>query len=378
MVRSYDRSFKTQSVGADTEVGMDDTTDTLTRPGFPPPPSVAMASTVAPAAWPGQISQAAPMLPTVTPQVPRPATTGTSPFTAAMFETPAPTAGKSPKRRGGFRRSMSWLFVLAAIGGLAYAGVTYGPDLAEKYTGADENNGPAAPLVYPMPAIPPLAVRSATFTVDEPDAFGGTQNYEVTADFESGVTHVVLPRTDTPDLEILTLWDQSFIRRIDEPMWYTLPRGDFPLDFSMGRGRWVRTLDELVPPAVRQFTTIDEATESSVGTEPARRLVVSANSALLLQAQTAAATPTADGSPPPAPPLPPGITVQPGLDDVEDPTMEIWVDDTGIVRKSIMPAQFGGETITVTSVSADPFQPMFPTPDAVAPLTAEVLFRLGL
>ena len=180
---------------------------------------------------------------------------------------------------------MTWLFVLAIIGGLAYAGFTYGPELIEKYTGADENNGPAAPLVFPMPIAPPVAVRSATFTVDEPDAFGGTQNYEVTADFESGVTHIVIPRTDTPDLEILTLWDQSFIRRIDEPIWYTLPRGDFPLDFSMGRGRWVRTLDELLPPAIRQFVTIDEATESSVGTEPARRLVVSANSARLLQAQ---------------------------------------------------------------------------------------------
>ena len=54
------------------------------------------------------------------------------------------------------------------------------------------------------------------------------------------------------------------------------------------------------------------------------------------------------------------------------------MDDTGIVRKSIMPPQLGGETITVTSVSADPFQPIFPTPDAVSPLTAEVLFRLGL
>jgi hypothetical protein len=318
------------------------------------------------------------MLPTVTPQVPRPATTDTSPFTAAMFEPSTPTPRPSTKQRGGFRRTVSWLFVLAIIGGLTYAGFTYGPGLIEKYTGADENNGPAAPLVFPMPIAPPVAVRSATFTVDEPDAFGGTQNYEVTADFESGITHVVIPRTDTPDLEILTLWDQSFIRRIDEPTWYTLPRGDFPVDFSLGRSRWVRTLDELLPPAIRQFTTIDEATESSVGTEPARRLVVSANSARLLQAQTAATTPAADGSAPPAPPLPSGITVQPGLEGDEDPTMEIWVDDTGIVRKSIMPPQLGGETITVTSVSADPFQPVFPAADVVSPLTAEVLFRLGI
>lgn len=95
-------------------------------------------------------------------------------------------------------------------------------------------------------------------------------------------------------------------------------------------------------------------------------------------AQNGATTPTADGSPPPAPPLAPGITVQVGLDGAEDPTMEIWVDDTGIVRKSIMSPQLGGETITVTSVSGDPFQPVFPTPDAVSPFTAEVLFHLGI
>ena len=273
---------------------------------------------------------------------------------------------------------MSWMFLLAVLAGLGYAGVTYGPELIEKVTGADQSNGPAAPLVFPMPTASPVAVRSATFTVAEPDAFGGTQNYEVTADFESGVTHVVIPRTDTPDLEILTLWDQSFIRRIDEPTWYTLARGDFPVDFSLGRSRWIRTLDELIPPGIRQFTTIDEATESSVGTTPARRLVVSVNSARLLEAQTASTTPTVDGSPPPAPPLAPGITVQPELDGEADPTMEIWVDDAGIVRKSVMSVQLGGETITVTSASDDPFEPMFPTPDVVSPLTAEVLFRLGL
>lgn len=357
---------------------MDDTTDTLARPGFPPPPPVAVAPATGREGWPGQISQAGPTLPNVAPQVPRPATADTSPFTTTMFEPSAPARGKPPKGRSGFKRAMSWVFLLAVLGGLAYAGITYGPELIEEVTGADEDNGPAAPLVYPMPIAPAIPVRSATFTVDEPDPFGGIQNYEVTADFESGVTHVVIPRADSPNLEILTLWDQSFIRRIDEPTWYTLPRGDFPIDFSLGRSRWVRTLDELLPPAIRPYTTINEATESSVGTEPARRLVVSTNSARLLQMQTAATTPGADGSTPPAQQLPPGVVVQPGPDGVDDPTIEIWVDDRGIVRKSIMPPQFGGETITVTSVTADPFEPAFPTPDVVEPLTAQVLFRLGI
>ena len=305
-----------------------------------------------------------------------------------MFDTLTPQPAKKPSRRGGgLRRQLKWLSVLAIVGGITYAGFTYGPGLVERANGADENNGPTAPLVYPIPTATPAAVRTATFTVSELDSFGGTQTYEVTADFESGITHVVIPRTDIPDLEILTLWEQTLVRRIDEPTWYSLPRGDFPVDFSLGRSRWVRTLDELVPPDFRQFTSIDEANESSIETAPARRLVVSADPQRLMQAQTAAATPTDDGSPAPAPPLPPGITVQPditttegteGTDGTDTLSMEIWVDDTGLVRKSVMPPQLGGETITVTSVSPDAFQPVFPTPESVQPLTAQVLFRLGL
>jgi len=302
-----------------------------------------------------------------------------------MFGALTPEPAKQPSRRGGgLRRAVKWLLVLAILGGIAFAGVTYGPDLVERANGPDEDNGPTAPLVYPIPTATPANVRTATFTVSELDSFGGTQTYEVTADFESGITQVVIPRTDIPDLEILTLWDQTLVRRNDEPTWYSLPRGDFPVDFSLGRSRWVRTLDELVPPDFRQFTTIDEANESSIETDPARRLVVSADPQRLIQAQTAAATPTVDGSPAPTPPLPPGITVQPDVGDTDSTdgtntlSMEIWVDDTGLVRKSVMPPELGGETITVTSVSPDAFQPVFPTPESVQPLTAQVLFRLGL
>jgi len=356
--------------------GMDDTTDTLTRPtnGFPPPPPGASAPA---AAWPGQISQAGPTLPSVVARTPRPASAESGAYTELPFAVDAGQP-KKPTRKGGLRRATSWLFVLAVLGGLGAAGVTYGPDLVDRVANSGEDNGPVAPLVYPMTTAAPAPVRTASFTVSEPDRFGGTQNYEVTADFESGVAQVVIPRVDTPDLEILTLWDQAFIRRIDEPTWYTLPRGDFPIDFSMGRARWIRTLDELVPPAIRQFTTIAEATESAVGTEPARRLVVSADPVRLLQAQTAATTPTADGTPPPAAPLPPGIVVQPGLDGAEELSMEIWVDANGTVRKSIMPPRLGGETITVTSVTPDAWEPIFPTADMVEPLTAQVLFRLGI
>jgi|GEM_PF-1794504 len=318
------------------------------------------------------------MLPTVAPAIPRPANPEMTPFGVAMYSSPPPQPGPQSRGRSGLRRGVSWLFLLAVLGGLGFAGVTYGPAAIETFTNSDAMDGPEAPLVYPMPVTAAPAVRTAAFTVSEPDPFGGTQNYEVTADFESGVARVVIPRTDSPNIEMLTLWDQAFIRRIDEPIWYTLPRGDFPIDFSLGRGRWVHTLDELLPPAVRQFSTITEATESSVGAVPARRLVVSLDPARLLQAQTAATTPTVDGSPPPPLPLPPGITVQAGLDRVGALAMEIWVDDTGIIRQLVLPPELGGATITVTSVSPDAWDTMFPTPAEVQPLTAEVLLRLGL
>ncbi len=316
-------------------------------------------------------------LPIVTPPAARAATPGVDPF--AMLLSPIPQSSRTSTRRGGFRRTIRRLLLLAVLGGLGYAGVTYGPQLVDRVRGADESNGPAVALAYPVPTASSIAVRTATFTVSEPDPFGGAQDYEVTADFESGVAQVVIPRKDSPDLEILSVWDQAFIRSIDDPVWYSLPRGEFPVDFSIGqRSRWVRTLDELLPLATRQFTTIDEATDSFVDAVPARRLVVSADAVRLLQAQTAAASPTSDGSAPPPAPLPPGITVQPSADGVEGLTMEIWIDDAGIVRKSVMSAQLGGETITVSSVSADAFEPLFPTPDAVQPLTARALFRLGL
>lgn len=357
---------------------MENMTDTLTMPkvsGFPPPVACAAAPATTP--WPGQISQA-PSLPNVVPAAPRAASVDANPFANAMFQTPAAPTAKHASRKGGGRRRVSWLLLLGVLGGIGYAGVVYGPELVERVTDADAIDEPAAPLVFPASTIADAPIRTATFTVTEPDPSGGTQHYEVTADFESGATRVVIPRGDTPDLEMLSIWDQSFIRRIDDPVWYSVPRGDFPIDNSLGRSRWVRTIDELVPLSVREFTTIANASESSVGTEPARRLVVSADATRLLSAQNAVSAASVDGTPPIEPPLPPGIMVQPGSDGVEGLTMEIWVDGAGIVRKSVMPPALGGETITVTSVSSEAWEPVFPTPDVVQPLTAQALFRLGI
>lgn len=372
---------------------MSDTTDTLARPvgSLPPPSGVSVPSppptppTPSGPPGPGQISQAPPLpptftptfTPTLTPPVARVMAPASEPV--AMFSPPVVASTRKSSHGGGARRGISWLLLLSVLGGLGYAGVTYGPDLVDSARGADGSDGPAAPLVYPVPTALPDIVRTATFTVSQPDAFGGTEDYEVTADFESGVAQVMIPRADSADLEILSVWDQAFIRSADDTVWYSLPRGEFPVDFTIGRrSRWIRTLDELLPPATRTFTTIDEATDSFVDTLPTRRLVVSADAMRLLDAQTAAAIPTTDGSPQPPAPLPPGITVQAGVDDAEGLTMEIWIDESGIVRKSVMPEQLGGETITVGSVSADAFEPSFPTPDMVQPLTAQALFRLGI
>ena len=319
------------------------------------------------------------MLPTVAAQVPRPATTSTSPFANAMFE-PIPTAhAQSPKRRSGFRRSVTWLLVLAIIGGLAYAGFTYGPELIEKYTGADENNGPAAPLVFPMPIAPPVAVRECN--VHRRRTRRVRWHTELRGDSRLRVRHHphrhsshghAGPRDPDPLGSVVHPED----RRTD--VVHAASRRLAP-----STSRWAaadgsaRSTNSCRRQSARSRRSTRQPSHSWAPSRPVGSWCRPTPPGSC-RPRTAATTPTADGSPPPAPPLPPGITVQPGLDGVEDPTMEIWVDDTGIVRKSIMSPQLGGETITVTSVSGDPFQPVFPTPDAVSPLTAEVLFRLGL
>lgn len=288
---------------------------------------------------------------------------------------PAPPAKKA-KGAGGARRAFSWLLVLAIIGGLAYVGFTYGSDLMDLAQGEESIDEPSAPLVFPTATAAPVPIRTATFTVEQPDALSGPQRYDVTTDFDNGISRVLIDRTDAPDLEVLTVFDGAVIRRVDQPIWYRLDRGTFPVGSEFGRGRWVRTLDELLPPAIRLGATIDRATESSVGTDAARRVLVSLDPATVTQIANAA--PPVDPAAPQAPGLPAGITLQPGVDGITSLTVELWIDSTGIVRKSILPAELGGETITVTSVSADPWTPVFPTEDMISPLTAAALFELSI
>lgn len=381
--------FKSATAPADDMIIMQDTTE-LQAPsagipgvnGYPPPPPVPPAFLRPP----NQISQA-PALPQIAPVAPRPPVApDANPFATSMNQQWSPTAKPAPvkKRRSG-RRKFVWLIVLALIGGIAYVGFTRGSDLMEQATGETAVEEPTLALEFPSPAVPVAPIRTATFLVERPDALNGPQTFEVTTDFETGVSRVIVTRTEAPDLEILTLWDTAFIRRVDEPTWYRLDRGQFPIDSEFGITRWIRSLDQVLPPTIRESAVVERATESSIGTEATTRLLVSVDPTAI--AQATAVPPTlpapADGTPAPAPPEPtvvlsPGVVLQPGFDTAQTLTMELWIDSAGIVRKSIMPAELGAETITITSLSPEGWVPVFPTEDMVQSLTASSMFRLGI
>lgn len=342
--------------------------------GFPPPLSPS------PPAPPNMISQA-PSLPRVAAKA-SPAPSGgpmSNPFATSMNSAPTPP---TPQRHstGGVRRFFSWLIVLAVIGGLAAAAYIYGPELMERAKGDESLDEPEAPMAFPTPVVPLTPIRTATYTVEKRNSLGVAETYTVTTDFETGVSQTTIDRADMPDLEALTLFDQASIRRVDEPTWYSLGRGDFPVDSSSGRTRWIRTLDELLPPAVREFATVTRATESLVGDVPTRHLVVTIDPQHLTAAAPADPNAVVDPAAPldPAATLPPGFAVVPGTDLLTPISFHLWIDDAGIVRKLELPESLGGDTITVTSVSSEGFVPLFPSADTVQPLTASALLGLGL
>jgi hypothetical protein len=362
-----------------------------TLDAFPPPPPLPPAPPAPPAppvlrTPPNLVNQAVPLLPQVSLHVPKAADPMANPFATSMNQQWAPTpAPVRKKSKGSGRRTISWLFVLAVIGGLAYAGFTYGPQLMSLATGDDSIDEPAAPLVFPTATATVMPIRTASFTVERPDSSQGPANFEMTTDFQSGISRVLINRTDAPNLEILTLWETAFIRRVDQPTWYRMDRGPFPVDSEFGITRWVRSLDQVLPAAIRQMSVIDQATQSTVGTEATTHLWVTVDPAVISLATTQPAPlpPPTDGSAPlPTPDaaatLPPGMMLQQGVDSDPNLTMQLWIDGAGVIRKSIMPAELGAETITVTSLSSDEWQPLFPTEDEVEPLTAAAIFELGL
>lgn len=340
--------------------------------GFPPPP---FASPPTP---PNMISQA-PSLPRVAAKAsPAPTSTPMSnPFATSMNAAPSPS---SPYKQssGAVRRFFSWLIVLAVIGGLAAAAFIYGPELMERATGDESIDGPPAPMAFPTPVAPLDPIRTATYVVERNGPLGAATTYTVTTDYETGVSQTTIDRGNSPDLEALAIFDEASIRRVDEPVWYSLPRGDFPLETSFGRTRWVRTLDELLPQPIRDVATVTQATESVVGTVPTRHLVITIDPKYFAAPAAAAAPADPSAAGEPAASLPPGLQIAPGTDPLTPVTLHLWIDDAGLVRKLQLPEELGGETITVTSVSSEAFVPLFPTADQVQPLTASALLGLGL
>lgn len=335
--------------------------------GFPPPPPA-----------PPPAPPTAPLLPQAAAKPPPPATPSTpaNPFATNLNGQYSPTPGTpTTPAKGGFRRAFSWLLVLAVLGGLAYGAYAYGPELMELASGEETVDETSAPLVFPVPTSAPTPIRTATFEVEAADDATGMQQYEITTDFETGVARVLVERPDAADLEVLTLFDEAVVRRVDQPNWYRIDRGAFPIDTELGRARWVRTLDELLPPQLRATATIERATESTVGTSAARRLLVTLDPGGL---DTPAPAPVDGAATPPSPALAPGVTLDVGTDPVGELEVELWVDSAGVVRKSVMPPALGGETITVVSTSPEAWLPVFPTPEMVRPLTASTLFTLGL
>lgn len=385
-------------------------------PSMPPPPphGGGTATMVA----------VAPSLPQVAPPVPRPANTpAANPF-ATMLNDPTPTGVQRPSKKKSNRgkRFLTWFLVLTVIGGAAAAAWIYGSDLMTLATGDEVIDEPELANVFPTPTAAAPTVRTATFVVDQPAGAVGPRNFQVTVDFETTIAEVVVDGGTQPDLEMLTLFNDAVARREGSVVWYQLPRGTFPLGVDQGRTRWVRTVDELFPPSIRQWASVERATESDLDGEPMTRLLVSIDPARLAIAPPAAAAvpstaapvdsapvdsapvgsapgaeatpsdapaaappaaaPAEEGAKPgpaPAPTLPPGLTLTttPNGAVTGPVSIELWTDDAGVIRKLILPPELGGETVTVLAYSADPWQPAFPTAEQVQPITADALFEFA-
>jgi hypothetical protein len=349
-----------------------------------PPPSPAYATAAMPAVAVALPPAGIPQLPNIARSQPTQA--AASPFafspTPAQHTAPPTTSHRKQKKAGGVRRFMSWAIVLGVIGGAVYAGVTYGPDLMNRTEGDPTANEPDAPLAFP-PSVPMTTpARTVSFLVERPAEDGSTLRYEMTSDFETGVGRMLVDRATMPDIEVLAVFDVANLRQADQPNWYSMPRGQFPLAAGSDRASWVRTVDEYFPAAMRQFVTIEHASESMIGTEAMRHLVVTVDTAGIAASATIPATDPLTGLPVAPPPptsgefvVPPSVT---GTQALEPVTLEMWVDSNGLIRKLAEPPSMGGETITVTSLSPEAFNPTFPAPEAVTSLTAEQLVEFAL
>lgn len=359
-----------------------------------------------------------------TPSAPHPAApapavpaASTPPAGRAYADFLASGAHETPTRRttagrGRAARFFSRLVVLAVLGGLAAAGAVWGPDLYERWRGDQAVDEPDAPLTFPTAnaVLPPI--RTATFVidgldadtgvpgeieavarpagaaltedVDEPDAPAPRSSYTVTIDFVSTASRIVIDRGALPDLEVLTAFDDAVVRRVDQDVWYRMPRGELPVTEPADRLHWVRSLDELFPPEVRRSVTIEDASVSDVAGVPTRRLLVRFDQDLLAGpplGDPTALDPTDDiaEAATGVPPTSAGPTSSaPAVPSQRSAELEIWVDDAGLVRRASGDLLRGAEAVTVLEVSDQSWLPAYPDPSQLRPLTAAALIELGL
>ncbi len=386
---------------------------------------------------PATASTAVPTIPTgaaPTPPVPSPSPGGTL---TALPDFTSISPHRKKRSRGLFGRFVRLVFVLGVLGGLGAAGYVYGPDLLDQLRGEEEAvpvaDEPDAPLAFPVQTATPIAVRNATFAIDDLDPEGTTRRFEITTDFETGVSHVLIEREGLPTLEVMTFLDDAVVRRVDDDTWYQTPRGQFPVDDRLDRDRWVRQLDELIPEAARHAVTIERSTTAELAGERMRHLVVSVDPALLAGPELASdlfADPVVSDVAPaagieaadPVPVAPgrdavpndatddadlgevatertPGAATEPapgpaGATTEDEPVasapvpptattatpvrLELWIDARGAIRQLITPDELGGERLTVTMISPDSWIPEFPAPEQIEPITAAAIVKLGL
>ena len=325
-----------------------------------------------------------PQLPRVAPPAPTPLpTTAPSPFAfSAASTTPPPSGPRKQNQGGGGRKFASRLLLLAALGGITFAGVKYGPALMDRAQGDTTDSEPAAPLVFPVVAPPAVPARTATFVVEQPAEDGSTIRYEVTNDFETGVSRMLIDRTASPDVEVLAVFDVANLHLVDDPTWWAMPRGEFPFPVPSEREQWIRTVDDYFPVPMRSYVTIDQSTESVLGDESMRHLVVTIDADAMVKDVAAGVIDPTTGLQIPATPPGPGAFVPPvsvaGTELIEPVTVEMWVDSSGMIRKLVEPPILGGRTITLVSLSDQAFEPAFPAPETTAPLTAGQLTQFAL
>jgi hypothetical protein len=346
-----------------------------------PPPLPTHPTEVVPTTSP---ALGVPQLPRVVAAVPSAAPASSFEFSPGVpSNLPSASAGRPKQQKRGGRRFVSWILFLAVVGAGVYAGITYGPDLVDRAKGDPTANEPEAPLAFPPVVATAVPARTATFVVEQPADAGTTIRYEITSDFETSVSRLLVDRATMPDIEVLAVFDIANLRQADQPNWWSMPRGTFPFVGGSERQRWLRTVEEYFPASMRPFVTVDAASESVIGTETMRHLVVTVDAAGLA---TSAATPVTDPTTglqvPPPPPTPGEFVLPTGVtgstEAIEPVTLEMWVDSNGMIRKLVEPASMGGRSITVTSLSGDAFSPTFPAPEAVVPLTADQLVDLAL